>query len=135
MPRTSGDPALTRSTAAQRKELWERSKTLIDKFHESLEEWVKDRGSVTLEALTRSLQGNMSDPELLWATMEALQVVTSGQLKYKQQLANIDKILTSMEEEIMQAPAGLNPTDKDIYQERQILVCEKRNQQDVAIDA
>ena len=135
MPGTSGDLALTRSTAAQSKELWERYKTLIDKFHEGLEEWVRTRAFVTIEALKQSLKGNMSDPELLWATMEALQVVTSDQLKYKQQLANIDKILTSMEEEIMQAPAGLNPTDKDTYQDRQILVREKRNKQEIAIDA
>ena len=72
MPGTSGDPALTRSTATQSKELWERYKTLIDKFHEGLEERVRTRAFVTLEALTRSLQGNMSDPELLWAAMEAL---------------------------------------------------------------
>ena len=71
-PRTSGDPALTRSTAAQSKELWECYKTLIDKFYEGLEEWVRERAFTTIEALTKSLQGNMSDPEQLWAAMEAL---------------------------------------------------------------
>ena len=77
----------------------------------------------------------MSDPDQIWAVMEALQIVTSDQLKYKTQLANINKIINSMEEEVMSAPAGLKPTDKDIYQDRELLVREKRNAQEVAIDA
>ena len=69
---TSGEPALTHSTAAQSKDLWKKYKTLVDKYHEGLEEWARDRASVTLETLTRALQENMSDPDLLWAAMEAL---------------------------------------------------------------
>ena len=128
--RTSGELALTHSTAAKSKDLWKKYKTLVDKFHEGLEEWARDRAAVTLETLTRALQESMSDPDLLWAAMEALQVVTSNHLAYKQKLSTIDKILTSMEEEVMMAPAGLNPADRDTFQDRQLLVREKKNKQD-----
>ena len=77
----------------------------------------------------------MSDPDLLWEAMEGLQVVTSNHLAYKQKLSTIDKILTSMEEEVMMAPAGVNPTDRDTFQDRQLLVHKKRNKQKLAIDA
>ena len=132
---TSTDPAVTCSAAITSKELWDRYTTLIGNYFKSLEEWVKDRAYPNIEALTKSLQGNMSDPEQLWATMEALQIVTSDQLKYKTQLANIDKILTSMEDEVMSALAGLKPTDKDTYQDRDLLVREQRTIQEVALDA
>ena len=52
---TSGEPALTRSMAAQSKDLSKKYKTLVDKYHEGLEEWVRDRAAVTLETLTRAL--------------------------------------------------------------------------------
>ena len=77
----------------------------------------------------------MSDPDLLWEAMEGLQVVTSNHLAYKQKLSTIDKILTSMEEEVMMASEGLNPTDRDTFQDRQLLVHKKRNKQKLAIDA
>ena len=96
---------------------------------------MRDRATVTLETLTRALQENMSDPDLLWEAMEGLQVFTSNPLAYKQKLSTIDKILTSMEEEVMMAPEGLNPTDRDTFQDRQLLVHKKRNKQKLAIDA
>ena len=45
--RTSGELALTDSTAAQSKDLWEKYKYLVDKYHEGLEEWARDRAAVT----------------------------------------------------------------------------------------
>ena len=81
---TSTDPALTRSTAAQSKELWDKYKTLVDKYHESLEEWTRDRPTNSLEALKRALQANLTDRDALWQAMEALQVVAGDLLTYKQ---------------------------------------------------
>ena len=40
-----------------------------------------------------------------------------------------------MEEEVMMAPAGLNPADRDTFHDRQLLVRKKRNKQELAIDA
>ena len=88
-----------------------------------------------MEALNRALQENLTDRDALWAAMEALQVVAGDLLTYKHKLSNIDKIISSMEDEIMMAPAGINPADRDTFQTRQILVLEKRNKQELANDA
>ena len=66
--------------------------------------------------------------------MEALQLVAIDQLTYKTKLANIDKILSSMEDKVMSAPAVIIPTDKDTYQERDFHVRAQRTKQEEALD-
>ena len=130
----SSDPTLTHSAAMSSKEIWDRYTTLIGDYFKSLEAWVKDRAYANLDGLTKSLQGNLSDPDRLWAAMEALQLVATDQLTYKTKLANIDKILSAMEDEVMSAPAAIKPTDKDTYQERDLLVRAQRTKQEEALD-
>ena len=88
-----------------------------------------------MDNLTRALQANLADRDALWGAMEALQVVAGDLLTYKQKLSNIEKITSQMEDEILNAPAGINPQDKDTYQTRQILVLKKRNKLQLAYDA
>ena len=133
-PRETSDPEITRSAAVTKKEVWDRYTTLIVDYFKGLEAWVKDRAYVNLDTLTRSLQGNLEDPDRLWAAMEALQTVATDQLTYKQKLANIDKILSSMEDEVMSAPAALKPSDKDTFQERDFQVCTQRTKQEESLD-
>ena len=109
--------------------------TLIGEYFTSLEAWVKDRAYFNIEGLTEGLQANLSDHDRLWAAMEQLQLITTDQLAYKMRLTNINKIITSMEDEVMLAPAAINPTDKDTYQERNFLVHAQRTRQEEAIDA
>ena len=112
------DPALTHSAAAQSKELWDKCTVLIDKYHENLEEWQRDRPTNNVDNLTRALQANLADRDALWGAMEALQVVAGDLLTYKQKLSNIEKITSQMEDDILNAPAGINPQDRDTYQTR-----------------
>ena len=133
-PADLADPALTRSMAAQSKEIWDKCTVLIDKYHEDLEEWQRDRPTKNVDNLTRALQGNLGEREALWSAREALQVVASNLLTYKQKISNIEKVTSQMENEIINAPAGIKPTDRDTYQTRQILVLEKRNKLQLAYD-
>ena len=128
------DPTLTRSVAAQSKEIWDKCTVLIDKYHEDLEEWHRDRPIKNMDILQKSLQGNLGEREVLWAAREAMQMVQLDLLTHKQKISNIEKVTNQMENEIMNAPAGIKPTDRDTYQTRQILVLKKRNKLQLAND-
>ena len=133
----AGDPSdltLTCSAAISSKEIWDRYTTLIGDYFKSLEAWVKDRAYFNLDGLTKSLQGNLSNHDRLWAAMEQLQLVATDQLAYRTKLTNIDKILSSMEDEVMSAPTALKPSDKDTFQERDFQVCTQRTKQEESLD-
>ena len=87
-----------------------------------------------MEILQKSLQGNLGEREVLWAAREAMQMVQLDLLTHKQKISNIEKVTNQMENEIMNAPAGIKPTDTDTYQTRQISVLEKRNKLQLAND-
>ena len=102
---------------------------------ENIEDWVKDRVYVNLQALTELLAGDLSNHEQLWAAMEQLQLVTADRLSYETRLKNIDKLIAALDNEVMSAPAALNPLDKDTYMDRQFLVCKEQTRQEEALDA
>ena len=131
----SKEPTLTRSTAAQSKELWDKYKSLLDKYHTDLEEWQMDRPTKNMENLTRVLQGDLSDRDTIWAAMEALQMVNTDVISYKHKLSNIDKLINNMENEVENAPSGIHPTDKDTCSIRQVAVLDERKKQELANDA
>ena len=67
--------------------------------------------------------------------MEQLQLVTADCLFYETRLKNIDKLVAALDNEVMSAPAALNPSDKDTYTDRQYLVRKEQTQQEEALDA
>ena len=131
----SKELTLTRSTAAQSKELWDKYKSLLDKYHTYLEEWQMDRPTRNVENLTRILQRDLSDRETIWAAMEALQFVNTDVISYKHKLSNIQKLINNMEDEVENAPSGIHPTDTDTCRIRQVTVLEERKKQELANDA
>ena len=61
---------LTRSTAAQSKELWKKCTDLVSKYHEDLETWLMDRPVVNFKTLEGALKGDLKDMDVLWKVHE-----------------------------------------------------------------
>ena len=62
--------ALTRSTAAQSKELWKKCNDLVSKYHEDLETWLMGRPVVNFKTLEGALKGDLKDMDVLWKVHE-----------------------------------------------------------------
>ena len=99
----TADPTLTRSVVAQSKEIWDERTVLIDKYHEDLEAWNRDRPTTNMEILQTALQGNLGDREVLWAARDALQMVKLDLFTHRQKILNIEKVTNQMENEIINA--------------------------------
>ena len=128
------DPTLTRSLAAQSREIWKKCNDLVDRYHEDLETWLIDRPVANFETLTTALQGDLGDRDVLWAVRDSLQTVKLDLVTYRQKISNIEKVTNQMEGEIMNAPAGVKPDDTDTATTRQLSVIKLRNKLQLVMD-
>ena len=116
-------------------QMWERLGNLIKESFENIEAWVKDKAFPESQQLADYLGGNLTSHEHLWVTMEQVDLVSSNRQAYSKKISNIETLINKMEEEVMSAPAAVNPEDKDSYTARQFHVREKQNQLEEAKQA
>ena len=62
----TADANLTRSTAAQSREIWRKCNDLVKRYHDDLETLLIDRPMASFEALTNALTGDLGDRDVLW---------------------------------------------------------------------
>ena len=123
----TADANLTRSAAAQSREIWKKCNDLVARYHEDLETWLIDRPVANFTALTDALRGDLEDRDTLWRVRDALQTVKQDLLTHRQKISNIEKITNQLDAEILNAPSGVNPADTDTCTTRQLHVIQLRN--------
>ena len=114
------DAALTRSTAAQSKELWRKCTDLVAKYHEDLETWLMGRPVNNFKVLTDALRADLTDQDALWHTHDSLQTVKQDLLTHRQKISRIEKVTNQLEGEILNAPSSLDPREQDTSKTRQL---------------
>ena len=96
--------------------------TLIEESFVNIEVWVKEQAFPGSQHLADLLGGNLTSVEHLWVTMEQVDLVSSNRQAYNKKIYNIETLINKMEEEVMSAPAAVNPEDKDSYTAQQFHV-------------
>ena len=130
----TADPTLTRSLAAQSKEIWRKCNDLVERYHEDLETWLIDRPVANFETLTNALQGDLGDRDVLWTVRDSLQTVKLDLITHRHKISNIEKVTNQMDGEIMNAPSGVRPDDTDTATTRQLHVIKLRNKLQLVMD-
>ena len=87
--------------------------TLIGESVRNIERWVKEQAFPGSQLLADHHGGNLTSVEHLWVTMEQVDLVSSNRQAYSKKIVNIETLINKMEEEVMSAPAPVDPEDKD----------------------
>ena len=99
-------PAVTRSQVEESNKLWESYQALYTKSLADLRKFSTETAPASLKILTDALH-KVDDTTDLWEIWSLIKTVANQDTAYKRKIKSVDKVLASMEDEILQTPISL----------------------------